>query len=123
MSAPEGNSLFCFPENLNVSRDEVVRNIEIRLSDLLYSDEQKSTFNNTHTTNDYICCSRAWHSVDIIIVQYPFCCLISIRKWYLLSNKWQKGSVGANEPAGEPCVGGWENFSIVSALLPTDNLA
>ena len=41
MSAPEGNSLFCFPESLNVSRDEV---------ELLYSDEQKSTFNNIHTT-------------------------------------------------------------------------
>jgi hypothetical protein len=30
MSAPDGNSLFCFPENLNVSRDEVEGNIEIR---------------------------------------------------------------------------------------------
>ena len=30
MSAPEGNSLFCFPESLNVSRDEVEGNIEIR---------------------------------------------------------------------------------------------
>jgi hypothetical protein len=30
MSAPEGNSEFCFPENLNVSRDEVEGNIEIR---------------------------------------------------------------------------------------------
>ena len=30
MSAPEGNSLFCFPENLNVYRDEVEGNIEIR---------------------------------------------------------------------------------------------
>jgi hypothetical protein len=28
MSAPEGNSLFCFPESLNVSRDEVEGNIE-----------------------------------------------------------------------------------------------
>ena len=30
MSAPEGNSEFCFPESLNVSRDEVERNIESR---------------------------------------------------------------------------------------------
>jgi hypothetical protein len=30
MSAPEGNSLFCFPESLNVSRDEVEGNIESR---------------------------------------------------------------------------------------------
>ena len=30
MSALEGNSEFCFPENLNVSRDEVEGNIEIR---------------------------------------------------------------------------------------------
>jgi hypothetical protein len=28
MSAPEGNSLFCFPESLNVSRDEVEGNID-----------------------------------------------------------------------------------------------
>jgi hypothetical protein len=33
MSAPDGNSLFCFPEGLNVSRDEV-----------------ESKFNNIHTT-------------------------------------------------------------------------
>jgi hypothetical protein len=65
MYALEGNSEFCFPENLNVSWDEVEGNIEIRgktkfmlfpegaystLSALLYSDEQKSTFNNIHTT-------------------------------------------------------------------------
>ena len=30
MCAPEGNSEFCFPESLNVSRDEVERNIETR---------------------------------------------------------------------------------------------
>ena len=30
MSAPEGNSEFCFPETLNVSRDEVEGNIESR---------------------------------------------------------------------------------------------
>ena len=30
MSSPEGNCLFCFHESLNVSQDEVVRNIEIR---------------------------------------------------------------------------------------------
>ena len=30
MSAPEGNSEFCFPESLNVSRDEVEGNIESR---------------------------------------------------------------------------------------------
>ena len=30
MYALEGNSEFCFPENLNVSRDEVEGNIEIR---------------------------------------------------------------------------------------------
>ena len=29
MTGPEGNSEFCFPKNLNVSRDEVERNIEI----------------------------------------------------------------------------------------------
>ena len=31
MSAPEGNNLFCFPECLNVFRDEVEGNIEIRV--------------------------------------------------------------------------------------------
>ena len=30
MSAPEGNSEFCFPKSLNVSRDEVEGNIESR---------------------------------------------------------------------------------------------
>ena len=30
MSAPEGNSEFCFPESHNVSRDEVEGNIESR---------------------------------------------------------------------------------------------
>ena len=30
MCAPEGNSEFCFPENLNVSRDEVEGNIKTR---------------------------------------------------------------------------------------------
>ena len=30
MSAPEGSSEFCFPETLNVSRDEVEGNIESR---------------------------------------------------------------------------------------------
>ena len=60
MFAPEGNTLFCFPESLNVSRDEVEGNIEIRGKTKLtisrgnrhtvYSDEQKSTFNNIHTT-------------------------------------------------------------------------
>ena len=30
MSAPEGNSELCFPETLNVSRDEVEANIESR---------------------------------------------------------------------------------------------
>ena len=59
MSALQGNSLFCFPESLNVSRDEVEANIEIRgktklfperTDVLLYSDKQKSTFNNIHTT-------------------------------------------------------------------------
>ena len=30
MSAPSGNSEFCFPETLNVSRDEVEGNIESR---------------------------------------------------------------------------------------------
>ena len=30
MSAPEGNSLFCFLESLNVSRDKVQKNFEIR---------------------------------------------------------------------------------------------
>ena len=30
MTGPEGNSEFLFPENLNVSRDEVEGNIEIR---------------------------------------------------------------------------------------------
>ena len=30
MSAPEGNSEFCFPKSLNVSRDEVEGNIETR---------------------------------------------------------------------------------------------
>ena len=30
MSVPEGNSLFCFPESLDVSQDEVKGNIEIR---------------------------------------------------------------------------------------------
>ena len=30
MYALKGNSEFCFPENLNVSRDEVEGNIEIR---------------------------------------------------------------------------------------------
>ena len=29
-SAPEGNSEFCFPETVNVSRDEVEGNIESR---------------------------------------------------------------------------------------------
>ena len=58
MCAPEGNSEFCFPESLNVSRDEVEGNIETRgktkltifrgpgaqtLSALLYSKERKST--------------------------------------------------------------------------------
>ena len=30
MCAPEGNSEFCFPESLNVSRDQVEGNIETR---------------------------------------------------------------------------------------------
>ena len=30
MTGPKGNSVFCFPENLNVSQDEVEENIEIR---------------------------------------------------------------------------------------------
>ena len=30
MTCPEGNSEFCFPENLNVSRDEVEGNIGSR---------------------------------------------------------------------------------------------
>jgi len=30
MTGPEGNSEFCFPENLNVSPDEVEGNIEIQ---------------------------------------------------------------------------------------------
>ena len=30
MTGPEGNSEFSFPENLNVSRDEVEGNIEVR---------------------------------------------------------------------------------------------
>ena len=30
MAGPEGRSEFLFPSNLNVSRDEVVENIEIR---------------------------------------------------------------------------------------------
>ena len=30
MYTPEGDSEFCFPESLNVSRDEVEGNIEIR---------------------------------------------------------------------------------------------
>ena len=30
MCAPKGNSEFCFPESLNVSRDEVEGNIETR---------------------------------------------------------------------------------------------
>ena len=30
MSAREGNSYFCFPERLNVSRDEVEGNIQFR---------------------------------------------------------------------------------------------
>ena len=61
MCAPEGNSEFCFPESLNVSRDEVEGNIETRgktkltiyfpreytLSALLYSKERK--INNTYT--------------------------------------------------------------------------
>ena len=59
MSAPEGNSLFCFPESLNVrlgkhrdSRESKTNYFprEQTLSVLLYSDEQKSTFNNIHTT-------------------------------------------------------------------------
>ena len=64
MSASEGNSLFCFPESLNVSRDEVEGNIEIRGKTKLfpegtdikrfviqYSDEPKNNqFNNIHTT-------------------------------------------------------------------------
>ena len=29
MCVPEGNSEFCFPESLNVSRDEVEGNIDI----------------------------------------------------------------------------------------------
>jgi hypothetical protein len=58
MSALEENSLFCFSESLNVSRDEVEGYIEIRrktnyfpreqtLSVLLYSEKQKSTLNTT----------------------------------------------------------------------------
>ena len=31
MCAPEGNSEFCFPESLDVSRDEVEGNIETRM--------------------------------------------------------------------------------------------
>ena len=34
MSASEGNSLFCFPKSLNVSRDEVERNIEYDACDV-----------------------------------------------------------------------------------------
>ena len=51
MCAPEGNSEFCFPESLNVSRDEVEGNIETReehtLSALLYSKKRK--IKNTYT--------------------------------------------------------------------------
>jgi hypothetical protein len=48
---------------------------------------------------------------------------ISIKKWVSRVELTTGCSVGATQPAGEPCVGGWENFSIVSVLLPTDNLA
>ena len=37
MSASEGNSLFCFPKSLNVSRDEVEGNIEYDACDVILS--------------------------------------------------------------------------------------
>jgi hypothetical protein len=73
MSATEGNSQFYFPENLNVSRDEVEGPLlgsllflikKLTINDfkkklfpegtdikcfVIYSDEQKSTFTNIHT--------------------------------------------------------------------------
>ena len=46
MYALEGNSEFCFPENLNVSRDEVEGNIEIRgkTKFMLFPEGAYSTF-------------------------------------------------------------------------------
>ena len=77
MSAPERNSEFCFPESLNVSRDEVEGNIETRgktkltisrgstLSALLYSKERK--INNTYTIivfHDIMTINRKFYSVN-----------------------------------------------------------
>ena len=51
MSAPEGNNLFCFPVSLRENKTNYFpRAREQTLRVLLYSDEQKSTFNNIHTT-------------------------------------------------------------------------
>ena len=77
MCAPEGNSEFCFPESLIVSRDEVEGNIETRgktkltisqgstLSALLYSKKRK--INNTYTTtvfHDIMTINRKFYSVN-----------------------------------------------------------
>ena len=78
MCAPEGNSEFCFPESLNVSRDEVEGNIgdsrenkthyfprEYTLSALLYSKERK--INNTYTIivfHDIMTINRKFYSVN-----------------------------------------------------------
>ena len=80
MCAPEGNSEFCFPESLNVFRDEVEGNIETRgktkltisrgstqLSALLYSKERK--INNTYTIivfHDIMTINRKFYSVNEI---------------------------------------------------------
>ena len=60
MSAREGNSAFCFPEGLNVSREKVEGNIEtrgktklfpeetdIKCFVILYSDERNNNINTT----------------------------------------------------------------------------
>ena len=77
MCAPEGNNEFCFPECLNVSRDEVEGNIETRwktkvtisrgstLSALLYSKKRK--INNTYTIivfHDIMTINRKFYSVN-----------------------------------------------------------
>ena len=48
MYGPEGNSLFCFPESPNVSRDEVQGNIRTRGKTKLTS------FQRDHTSSDLL---------------------------------------------------------------------
>jgi hypothetical protein len=61
MSAPEGNSLFCFHKSIGVSRDEVEGNIEIRGKTKLTISQ-----GNRHQVFCYIATNKNQHSTTFI---------------------------------------------------------